>query len=532
MDLPAGSSTGKVHALAASAQTVSASATPFRRSSTGPHRACGSPTSGSRAVVGRHRSTSPNRTSEGLTPSPNRARGSPVLATRANTSVVAAVGPAVAQVHRETTPDSTRKCRANCVAAGGVELVSPPTLVRGSMARSLPSGSFKHSRVRPSVGARFRTQNDSTPTSEALEDCVARLTSERSELEAELQCLHVSEPEVATRVQAANAMCAHLAAELDTKRKGIITADARLAETQARRSSTAMSLLSEREALVKEISWQQVRCRKLEATLADMETRLEDACTRQTRGNKETLQLKAELLERQGERISIITEKTKVERTGAQRRLQATSLEAHVTRLAAALEVDDAQFERQSKVMKSIECKLNSDFESERRQRSLVSKEIPRQIEAARVEKQRCDSVTESLRREVAALEEKRTRLQEHAACRNLDVDRLQKERWAITAERGSAAAARKAAQSSVVGAEAEVVRLTELAEYIEEQNLELVKSQVPLRNACSILVEKDVRQLVERYLEEIPCQVDQVYPCSKPPSPRPDESRSSVKAL
>mmetsp|Transcript_86516 Transcript_86516/g.242262 ORF Transcript_86516/g.242262 Transcript_86516/m.242262 type:complete len:467 (-) Transcript_86516:204-1604(-) len=411
--------------------------------------------------------------------------------------------------------------------------------------RGVPIGSSSPTQPRPascSSGALVRASGAAVAPSKpkadevydevaATEEVCARLRSEKARLETEIQQFQAAAPQFAEKLRAAKTECAELEAKLDVARAMAIVADKRAAETAARHASGATLLMAKRDATVEEFERVTARCDKLDERDRELRDTLEDLRSRQIRGNEEKRQLKGELLERQGERAAIAADKKVVELAGSQQRVQSQSLEANVVRLSSTLEKEDASFMRHTNTLQNAEALLGKELEDERRERLFMEHSIPKQLEVEREETRHCEDVADGLRREAAALAEKRAWLQKHVAHLQGELERFQRDLWRAEGSRDAARAARRAVESGVAGAEAEITRLSGLVDWVEDQNVQLARSQLPLRKSCSALVEKGVQHAVQEFMKQAlpahPIPEESMmhasslpYPVSEPPSP------------
>merc|ERR1712110_193616 len=121
--------------------------------------------------------------------------------------------------------------------------------------------------------------------------------------------------------------------------------------------------------------------------------------------------LKGELLERQSERSALAAEKLVVERADSHQRAQAHALEAHIIRLSATLDQEDAHFKQKSKALQFEEVTLGRNLEGGVHAHAQHQRDMPKLLERERAETQRCEEVFSDLAREARCRHEWRQRL-------------------------------------------------------------------------------------------------------------------------
>lgn len=331
----------------------------------------------------------------------------------------------------------------------------------------------------------------------------ARMATEKASLEAQLRGFAEGGAVVlAERLRVAEAEAARQEALLEDACMAADIAHEQSVEASANHSAMTTLLSSEREALLEEIERLRVRCEQLEARGEYLDTRLHESDMRQAQGKDEKQQLQGELLDRKGERAILAAENESVERVGSEQQLRAQALESHVARLSAALEEEDADFARKSRTLQSDEARLGTQYEDGLQSRAMLERAIPRQLEQERAEVLRCAEVASSVQRDVTALRERRLRLHNLRERAGRETERLRNEFWRAEGVRDAARAARRGFEGGLADVEAECVRLESLIERIEEQNVQLARSQLPLQKHCSALVSKGLRQAIRDFAE------------------------------
>eukprot|EP00928_Gymnodinium_smaydae_P090166 TRINITY_DN74005_c0_g1_i1.p1 TRINITY_DN74005_c0_g1~~TRINITY_DN74005_c0_g1_i1.p1 ORF type:complete len:526 (+),score=127.35 TRINITY_DN74005_c0_g1_i1:65-1579(+) len=461
---------------------------------------------------GRSAQSPSTRQSGRRSPQPRqRKEASPAFAAREDANAEAGMPPEPIEVSSATATSApqefaaSRSRNARATAGGGGKAT------RGAEAR----GGYKSLADREAEAA---------ARAEALREECARLAAQRAEVEAELQRWQVAAPESASRRHDVDISCASLEVQVAQAEKAVAAARAHLAEATARTETAAAQLGVDRDALEDELDRLRANCEELQVSEQDLRRRHDEASGRRQRGLEERQQLRAELFDRQAERSALAAEKVAVERAESQQRVEAKSLEAHICRLAKLLEHEDKEFEHLTLTMRGEEALGRAAAADARRACETVERQAPKELEAERDEAQRCADVAAGMQREVLHLRERAAAVRSRSGKSVAERDNLQRGLWRAEGSRDSARAARRQTESELANVEGELTRLEELVAWVEEQNLQLARSKLPLQHACANLVQRGVRDAVASYLLE--------YPRSQPPSPRADLPHPAASAV
>eukprot|EP00747_Dinoflagellata_sp_TGD_P064661 gnl/TRDRNA2_/TRDRNA2_154003_c1_seq1.p1 gnl/TRDRNA2_/TRDRNA2_154003_c1~~gnl/TRDRNA2_/TRDRNA2_154003_c1_seq1.p1 ORF type:complete len:450 (-),score=112.56 gnl/TRDRNA2_/TRDRNA2_154003_c1_seq1:23-1372(-) len=341
-----------------------------------------------------------------------------------------------------------------------------------------------------------------------------RLQQEKKALHAEVQKLDSYVRHLPVQVHKAELECERLLVKEKVVKLDAEGIEKSHAQDHANMSAAHVFRTSERDVLREELAQLRGKAAQLEDKDLRFQQQLADAQETLSRGQKEREQLRGELRELHGERTSLASDQELVARIGVEHREQAKSLEVQIGGLARELTLQDTHIKREHGKRQESKQHLGAQHENEHEEWEHTLKGLPQTVDEHKAEADRCQSILEDFKAHLISVQEVHTKLQEERDALEEQRAVLQKHAWHAEGSRDATRAARVAVELEVEAAEKEVQRLTTWIARVEDQNRRMLLSQVPLHNAHSHLVQKELRRTVREHLS--------AYPPSDPPrSPR-----------
>lgn len=276
----------------------------------------------------------------------------------------------------------------------------------------------------------------------------------------------------------------------------------RKAEAASKRMAAMTMLGCERDWLQKEVTILKGQSSSLEEKVVQLSKQLEDAKASAARGAEETAQLRSELQERREEQASFAAQQAAHARTDAGLRLQASSLDHHVSRLVQAVEKEqDMQQKEQERLMKHQESHKDKAKNEHLRSEDLLR--LPARLQADHEEAHRCKDLATELRHAKQECQAKLESYRGYQERLNFELVHWRQVSKQAEAELEAAKISRSKVEEELTLEEREVEELTKEVDRIEGKHLEALETKLlPLRESCAQLAERELQLVVQEQLD------------------------------
>ncbi|CAE8599568.1 unnamed protein product [Polarella glacialis] len=352
---------------------------------------------------------------------------------------------------------------------------------------------------RGSRSGRKGEQEEEPSVEKKLEQERLQLLIEKEDHEERARRLDGVEKSLQARLQEVEAHFTELVGRLARARaESYGEQSVKVSEAAAGRLATATALHLQRDTLQEEVRILESQAAKLEDKAVVLSQQHSAAKASAMRGIQETEQLRRELQERRGERAALVGEQVGAARTGLEQKAQASALDEAVARLAHAVEREQAGLDQEQRKLRAAEERVAAQAQEERRLAQLQVGELPSRLEAYREEAKRCEAVaTEGCR---ALLECRATlqRLRDHRELLLSELGRWRQRQHQAEASRDAVRLARQQTEAELAKEEMQVRRLLQQVEEAEARQQQAFQSQMPLRESCAQLAQRELQQVVE----------------------------------